>query len=182
MIEKNLGTLVRQLREGRGLSLRSLAERSGFSGAFLSQVENGQASPSISSMERIASALGVTMGEFFRAAEKQHLPVVRASERIGLSSGWSRAKIESLGASQPGRKLEGVVIVIQPGGTSGKDAYPLSSEQIAVIFEGELELTLGDEEHKLWRGDSATLRAGVPRRWRNVSDKPAQVMIVSEVS
>jgi len=181
MIEKSLGTLVRQLREGRGLSLRGLAERSGFSAAFLSQVENAQASPSISSMERIASSLGVTMGEFFGAVEERHQSVVRAAERIGISSGWSQAQIEALGGSQTGRKLEAVVIILQPGGTSGKQAHALSHEQIAVILEGELELTLGDEVHKLSRGDAATIRAGVPRRWGNLSDKPAQVLIVSEV-
>ena len=179
MIEKNLGAVVRQLRESRGLSLRTLAELSGFSAAFLSQVENAQASPSISSMERIAHALGVTMGEFFRATEEPRSSIVRAGERTGLSSQWSRAQIEALGNSQPGRKFEGVVITIQPGGTSGKHAHAVSQEQIAVIFEGELELTLGDEEHKLARGDAVTIRADAPRRWRNASDEPAQVLIVS---
>jgi quercetin dioxygenase-like cupin family protein len=179
MIEKNLGAVVRQLRESRGLSLRTLAELSGFSAAFLSQVENAQASPSISSMERIAHALGVTMGEFFRATEESRSSIVRAGERTGLSSQWSQAQIEALGGSQPGRKLEGVVITIQPGGTSGKHTHAVLQDQIAVMFEGVLELTLGDEQHGLSRGDAVTIRAGTPLRWHNVSDEPAQVLIVS---
>jgi transcriptional regulator with XRE-family HTH domain len=45
--------------------LKVLAEQTGFSVSFLSQVENGQASHSISTMEHIATALGVTLGQFF---------------------------------------------------------------------------------------------------------------------
>lgn len=179
MIEQNLGALVRQLRESRRLSLRGLAEQTGFSASFLSQVENGQASPSISSMERIAHSLGVTMGEFFRATEVSHPSVVRAGERTGLTSEWSQAEIEALGHSQPGRQLEGVIVTIRPGGTSGKRPHAHLHDQIAVMLQGELELTLGDEEHTLSSGDSATVRAGTPRRWRNVSAEPAQVLIVS---
>jgi len=50
------------------MSLRSLASRTDFSPSFISQVENGVVSPSIASMEKIAGALGVTLGEFFAAA------------------------------------------------------------------------------------------------------------------
>ncbi|MBA3259711.1 MAG: helix-turn-helix transcriptional regulator [Gemmatimonadales bacterium] len=45
MPDANLGESMRRLREEQQLSLRALAERTGFSASFLSQVENGQASP-----------------------------------------------------------------------------------------------------------------------------------------
>jgi len=49
------------------MSLRSLATRTDFSPSFISQLENGQVSPSIHSMEKIANTLGVTLGAFFAA-------------------------------------------------------------------------------------------------------------------
>jgi transcriptional regulator with XRE-family HTH domain len=94
MIEANLGEAVRRLRERQHMSLRALAEKTDFSPSFISQVEHGQASPSISSMERIALALGVTLGEFFQWTEKKVPLVVRVGERHGLNSEWSKAKIE----------------------------------------------------------------------------------------
>ncbi len=66
--QRVVGEHVRRLRTDGGLSLRALAGQTGFSPSFISQLENGQVSPSISSMERIAEALGVTLGEFFVAA------------------------------------------------------------------------------------------------------------------
>jgi transcriptional regulator with XRE-family HTH domain len=57
--QQAVGEQVRLLRTQRGMSLRSLAAQTDFSPSFISQLENGQVSPSISSMERIAAALGV---------------------------------------------------------------------------------------------------------------------------
>lgn len=59
------------------MSLRALGEVTGFSASFLSQVENGLASPSISSMEKIAAALGVTLWQFFQVAEVPRANIVR---------------------------------------------------------------------------------------------------------
>ena len=97
MIEHNLGTSLRGLREQQGMSLRALAERVDFSASFLSQIENGQCSPSISSMEKIANALGVTLGQFFLSANQHVVNIVRASERDHMALDWSRAEIASLG-------------------------------------------------------------------------------------
>jgi transcriptional regulator with XRE-family HTH domain len=77
--------------------LRTFAEASSFSPSFLSQVENGQASPSISSMERIAAALGVTLWQFFQAAEERRANVVHSADRSRLNLEWSFAQIEALG-------------------------------------------------------------------------------------
>ena len=65
--QRQLGERIRQLRTGRGLSVRTLAATTGFSPSFISQVEHGQVSPSIASLERIATALGVTLGGLFHA-------------------------------------------------------------------------------------------------------------------
>jgi len=82
------------------MSLRTLARQTGFSPSFMSQVENGQVSPSISSMEKIANAVGVSLGDFFGAVTGgEGGLIVRVAERQGLSSGWSR---RAIGASRSG--------------------------------------------------------------------------------
>src|SRR5512147_636526 len=96
--QQAVGELVRRLREQRGLSLRALAARTDFSPSFISQLENGQVSPSIYSMEKIAAALGVSLAAFFAdvGTAKGGL-VTRAKQRGRLSSSWSHAAIEALG-------------------------------------------------------------------------------------
>jgi len=105
MIEQTLGNSLRFLREQQGISLRALAERTDFSASFLSQIENGQCSPSISSMEKIANALGVTLGQFFLSANQQVVNIVRASDRAHMALDWSRAEIASLGSLSNGSQF-----------------------------------------------------------------------------
>lgn len=189
MSETNLGETVRRLRGVAQLSLRSLAERTGFSASFLSQVENGQASPSIASMERIAAALGVTMGQIFDAAERPALSaVVRADARMTVTSEWSKARIESLGATGPGGRLESVLLTLSPGGKSGTRPYSSEREEFALVLEGTVVLTLAEpgggeggreQEYILECGDAVTIRARVPRRWQNLSGETVKVVMVS---
>ena len=79
--ENHIGDRIRRLRTDRGLSVRTLAAMAGFSPSFISQVEHGQVSPSIASLERIASALGITLGGFFTESVPTPAAVVRAAER-----------------------------------------------------------------------------------------------------
>ena len=86
----------------------------------MSQVENGQVSPSINSMEKIAAALGVGLGEFFVAAsDGDGGLVVRAGSRQTLGSRWSNAEIETLVASGSMARLEAILITLRPGGAVG---------------------------------------------------------------
>ena len=178
MVGDTLGDWIRRLREQRNLTLRALAEQTGFSPSFLSQVETGHASPSISSMERIASALGVTLGQFFHAAEGSVRPIVPAAERAQLGSQWSKAVIEGLGSGDPGVRLEPILVTLEPGGTSGNHTYTSLRDQFAFVLDGEVILTHGHDDHVMRAGDAATIRSGVPKRWRNESAHPTRVVIV----
>jgi len=175
-----VGTHIRRLRKGRRMSLRALAGEADFSPSFISQVENGQVSPSISSMEKIAGALGVTMGEFFAAAaEGEGGQVVRAAGRAAIGSGWSSAEIEALSPMKASQKLEPVLITLAPGGRSGKHPYPHPREEFAFVLEGEVELTLGPERHVLAGGDAAMILPKELRLWENSSAQAARVLIVA---
>jgi transcriptional regulator with XRE-family HTH domain len=177
MIEQTLGSSLRYLREQHGMSLRALAERVDFSASFLSQIENGQCSPSISSMEKIANALGVTLGQFFLSANQQVVNIVRASDRAHMALDWSRAEIASLGSLSNASRAS--MLIIKPGGLTGKHATPSISDEFAIVFEGKVVLKLTESEQVLERGDSVTIVAGTGRQWRNESDAIAEILVIS---
>jgi XRE family transcriptional regulator, regulator of sulfur utilization len=147
----SLGKILRTLRYRSRTSLRGLAAKVDFSPSFLSQVENDQVSPSLSSLERLAAGLG----------------------------GWSRARIEALGPVGAPHRLEAMMVTIRPGGVSGKRAHALPVERFAMVFEGTIRLTLGEEERVLRRGDAATIDAEMPHRWENRSRRSASLVIVT---
>ena len=179
MIEQTLGNSLRYLREQQGISLRALAERTDFSASFLSQIENGQCSPSISSMEKISNALGVSLGQFFLSANQQQATVVRASDRAHMSLDWSRAEIASLGSLSNSSQFRASMLILKPGGLTGKHAPPSISDEFAMVFEGSVILTLHNQEQVLERGDSVTIVAGTDRQWRNESEVLAEILVIS---
>lgn len=177
--EIRIGSLVRRLRLRQQLSVRGLADKCGFSPSFISQVELGHASPSIASTERITSALGVTLGEFFRSATSSTPAVTKSRERPVLQSEWSRAKIEALGPANADSKLESMLITLEAGGASAAHPYARQTEQLAVIFHGSVSLQLEDVPHTLKKGDSASIPPGTRHCWRNTFRSRCQILIVS---
>ncbi len=174
-----VGAWVRRLRTEQGMSLRSLAARTDFSPSFISQVENGVVSPSIASMQKIAQALGVSLGEFFAAAaEGEPGLIVRVADRQQLSSGWSHARLESLGPIA-GRRQEPILMTLEPEGRSAKHPCASGAEEFAFVLEGQPTLTLGPEEHVLRPGDAVTIRARELRRWENRTRAVVRVLVVS---
>lgn len=177
--EQNLGELLRQLRTERNLSVRTLAGRTGFSPSFVSQVELNQASPSIASLERLAAALGVTLGEFFGDSADSASAITRAGKRRPLTSWWSRAQIEALTPARGGWPFETVMITIAARGSSGKRLHAHPGHQFAMVFEGTLQLTLGADIQTLRSGDAVNLEPQTPYRWENSGKTAARIVIVS---
>jgi len=177
-VEQHVGKAIRRLREGQLLSVRTLASKSGFSASFISQVELGQASPSLASLDRIASGLGITLGRFFLTAESASPALIRASQRPVLHSQWSRAQIESAGSPTSAGRLEALFITLDRGGSSGVRLHTNETEIFAVVFAGAVHLQFKDKTQILHRGDAITIPPATPHRWENITTKPAQLLKV----
>jgi len=178
--ESRIGDVLKRLREQHGLSLRSLATRVGFSASFLSQVEHGQVSPSIGSLEKIAAALGVTLADLFQATEASGLAVIRADSRPGFTSSWSRARVEALTPQSSDRRpLEAIVVTLSPGGSSGKRVGQHIADQFAYVVSGPVGLVLDESNVTLDTGDAVIIPRGTSHRWENAGATPTQVLLVS---
>jgi len=176
-----IGEHIRRLRLKRHVSVRAFAAQTGFSASFISQLENGQVSPSLGSLQKIAETLGVTLGEFFAAtaSEAEEDLIVRPSDRRRLDSTWTDAHLEALGSMTRSRRLEPVLAVFGPGGKSGKHLHSHSREEFAFVVRGRVRLTLGDEESDLGPGDAVTLPAHSPHRWENRGRETVEVLMIA---
>lgn len=175
--EIHVGPVLKRLRTRAGMSLRTLAERAGFSASFLSLLEKAQVSPSISSLERIARALNVTVVDLLRAPVPAD-GVVRGDSRPAFTSSWSRARIESLSPSGDPGGLEALAVTLAPSGTSGAHLAEQPQNQFAYLLKGSLTLFIGEARIELKTGDTVSIPAGRPHRWQNNGRRPAQVLLV----
>lgn len=175
-----VGTHVRARRKQAGLSVRALAKKTGFSPSFVSQLERGRVSPSIHSMEKLAAAVGVTLGSFFAAVGEADAGLVLSpTDRRTLNSSWSNAQIEALAPPGADCRQEAMLVTLGPKARSGKHPVAHPTEEFAYVITGRPLLRLGPDEHALRPGHSVVLRAGELRLWTNPGSRPARVLIVA---
>ncbi len=174
-----VGKKVRELRRARGLSVRTLAARTGFSPSFISQMETESVSPSIASLEKIAEELGVSLGQFFNSLESSPREVMRREERPEHESGWSKSTVALLADAVAGRKLSGVEVTVEPGGSSGKRAAFGSQEAVVLLLSGELVVGIGGREVELVEGDAFYVSEGTGFSWENRGTGEAILVLVA---
>jgi transcriptional regulator with XRE-family HTH domain len=178
-----IGTTIRRLRSERGLSLRDLGRVTGFSISFLSLVERGRSSISLTSLHTIAAALGVGMSVFFPGREPQPEPATAA--HVARRSGDRRLQIGGdhtyrlLGATGFDRALEPLLVTIAPGDRAdSRDDYAHEGEEFAYVLSGALVFTVDGVEHLVEAGDGIHFRSTVPHLVRNEEARPAEVLWV----
>jgi transcriptional regulator with XRE-family HTH domain len=175
-----IGPKLKGARKKARLSLRELAGRTGFSASFLSQVELGQVSPSLASLERIAASLGMPLSGLFSSASGPSSVVIHRHDEGVVRSGWSRATLRLLLAAWPGQPVSAMLVALEPGGRSGKAPHPGSGRAFAFCVAGAAVLETPDATHELSRGDSICYEtAGFASIWRNDGARTAEILVVS---
>jgi Uncharacterized conserved protein, contains double-stranded beta-helix domain len=118
-------------------------------------------------------------GQLRSALRRPLSNIVRAKERPRHESGWSHAEIESLHSERSSR-LNPLLITLQPGGASGKRGHAINREQFVFVVAGHVTLTLDGVEQTLSKGDAVTIRAESPALWVNQTEKPVQLLFISQ--
>jgi transcriptional regulator with XRE-family HTH domain len=173
--EVDVGERLRELRRFRRATLRTIADRSGLSESFLSQVERGRSSASIASLRRIADALGVSMADLFEPDGVPGPKVIRRQDRPALAFGVLGKK--SLLTPKPLHHLEVFVGELEVGGSTGEQPYVHGdSEELVVVISGSAQIELGGELFDLESGDSIDYRSSTPHRISNTGQEVAEVM------
>ena len=173
----DVATSLREMREARGISMRTLAIRSGLSANALSMIERGKTSPSVSTLYKLADALGVSITAFFGAASaRKPVVFVRAEERSNMP--FSRGMFEALGGENFSGRVESFILTVDSGASSGTHAVVHSGDEFVFCLRGELEYEVGKEVYVLKPGDSLLFESKMGHRWHNTSRSVTNALVV----
>lgn len=173
---QQLGQFVSQFRKLRGLSVRGLAAAAGVSSSFVSQLENGRTNASVSSLRKLASALGVTPAELLDGKNGHTRGILRADDRPHLPLKGADKYVISM---PPMRNLEVYAGHFEPGGSTGDEAYVHgNAQEIIVVTTGTIVVQLAGEDYVLRRNDSIEFLTSVPHLIRNDSSEQAEILWV----
>ncbi len=170
-----LGRKIRDLRLRRGLTVQQLAEATGLSKGFVSQVENGRTSPSLATLQDFAKSLETSVA--YLVVEEDLVPyVVRRGERPNMSVNGNSSRVEVLSA-QPRRNLELLQAELPAGASMSDKRHFHHGEEIVLCVEGRLRLSCGDHVVLLEAGDSCHFDGRVPHSIENAGDSSARLFI-----
>lgn len=162
-----LGSKIRALRQRLKRTLDETATAAGISKPFLSQVERGLASPSITSLAGIAHALGVTV-QYFVETPSEERSVCRGDQLRFFSFADSANLFARLTNVPEGRQLEAILVRMPPG-QKRSEVTTHAGEEFLYVIEGEVSLTLEGKSFVLHAGDSAHYQSTVPHNWVNTA-------------
>lgn len=173
----DVGTRLRELREARTISMRGLATKSGLSANALSMIERGKTSPSVSTLYKLADALGVPITEFFGPpVEKANAILVKADERTRVP--FARGVWEGLGGEKFEGRVEPFVLTLESGASSGPHTMIHSGHEFVFCLRGQLEYLVEKHVYQLEAGDSLLFAAQLNHRWRNPGNTVTNALIV----
>lgn len=179
-VDESIGQRVKELRTQHSYSIRGLAAKAGVSASLVSDVEKGKVEPSITTLNRLASAMGTTITYFFSAQAPTSGRVVRAKDRVpfggdSVTSGDRRADLEARGVrfelATP-KELESIWALYgryEVGAWFGGDNYTHEGEDWGIVLSGRLKVNVGDEVYFLDPGDSIWFPSTIPHRLENVA-------------
>ncbi|MCX5907950.1 MAG: cupin domain-containing protein [Deltaproteobacteria bacterium] len=180
-----LGEKIRDLRRQKRYALRQVAAKTGLSIPLLSQIENNAVSPPLATLIRIAGALDVSMGYFFREEEvREKAVVVRKEERkkvfrrLPPQHDLSGYTYQALAYTKAAKHMEPFLIEFEPIIKENLNFLTHRGEEFHFVFRGRLAFYYQDEEIVLRAGDSVYFDSSVPHTFRALGGKKAQAVTV----
>lgn len=173
---KAVGEMIRKTRKKKGLTLQQLSEKCGLSVSFLSQVERGLSSLSITSLWVITQALDVPISNFFNLSENPSI-YIKCNNHKEKHIADSSITYTSLSGPMENKILDPLLVKV-PGNYSEAPNFSHEGEEFAYVIEGEIAVTVQGKKYTLGEGDSIHFPSEAPHKLENDLPEPAKVLWV----
>ncbi|EHQ90818.1 helix-turn-helix domain-containing protein [Desulfosporosinus youngiae] len=172
----NIYERIRSLRVSMNMTLKELSEKTGLSVSFLSQVERGNSSLAITSLQKIADVFKVSMSSFFESTESNSFfTPVEARKPFQIER--SDSVFTRLGGNFPGKVLEPIHIVLAP--LQGQEViFNHPGEEFYYILRGRVLMMVGDKEYEMNEGDTIHFPSTLNHTWHNPTDEAVHMIAV----
>ncbi len=183
VLEVAIGREVRAYRRKREITVAELSASTGLSIGMLSKIENGNTSPSLTTLQTLANALAVPLTSFFRGFEETRVAVhTKSGEGVNLKREGTRANhqydlLGHIGANASGVSVEPYLITL----TEESDVFPTFQHggiETIYMLEGAVDYRHGDNTYALKPGDTLFFDADAPHGPEVLVKLPARYIAV----
>ncbi len=183
VLEVAIGREVRAFRRKQEITVSDLSATTGLSIGMLSKIENGNTSPSLTTLQTLANALSVPMTAFFRGFEEDRMAVhTKAGEGVEMERDGTRANhqyklLGHIGANSSGVIVEPYLITL----SDKADIFPTFQHggiETIYMLEGEVDYRHGEDVYPLKPGDTLFFDADAPHGPEVLVKLPARYVAV----
>ncbi|MEM9584339.1 MAG: XRE family transcriptional regulator [Pseudomonadota bacterium] len=183
VLEVAIGREVRAFRRQQEITVAELSNITGLSIGMLSKIENGNTSPSLTTLQTLANALSVPLTSFFRRFEETRQAVhTKSGEGVEIDREGTRANhqynlLGHIGSNASGVIVEPYLITLN----DQSDVFPTFQHggiETIYMLEGEVDYRHGDDVHTLKPGDTLFFDADAPHGPEKLVRLPARYLSV----
>ena len=162
--EAKLGKRIKELRIKKGMTLKQLSERTGFTQGYLSKVETSKKAPPVSTLILIAKHLGTSLSEMFGNVEgKSSIILVKKNERqfVTHSASAFGYLYQTVAPQFHEKRMEPLILTV-PKNTRRRAFFQHEGQEFIFVLEGTLKFFHGNQEFIVEEGDCLYFDASVP--------------------
>lgn len=183
VLEVAIGREVRAFRKKLGITVADLAAATNISLGMLSKIENGNTSPSLTTLQSLSRALGVPLSSFLRRFEEERNAVfVKAGEgvdveRRGTRAGHRYTLLGHIGSNASGVTIEPYLITL----SEDSDVFPAFQHdgmEFLYMLEGEVVYRHGSNLYAMLPGDSLFFDADAPHGPEELKKRPIRYLSI----
>ncbi len=169
---ENIGQRIKEVRKSKSITIQKLSQFTDLSVGYLSNLERNQASPTLSNLQRICVALGISIRDLL-SPSKEERTLIRFDEQMSYDYDEYKLKIRRLDFG----KKRGIYefSTYDPDSKDAPVSWGLHPyAEVGVVLEGRLEVNLDGTIYILEEGDSIYIKPNLYHTMRNAGDTPCR--------
>ncbi|MBN8291073.1 helix-turn-helix domain-containing protein [Rhodobacter sp. NTK016B] len=183
ILEVAIGREVRAYRKQQNITVAELSKLTDLSIGMLSKIENGNTSPSLTTLQTLANALSVPLTAFFKGYEERRQAVHTKSgrgveiERAGTRAGHQYKLLGHIGSNSSGVIVEPYLIQLDSESDVFK-TFQHDGIEMIYMLEGKIDYRHGAEMYPLEPGDTLFFDADAPHGPERLVQLPARYLSI----
>ncbi len=179
----HFGEKLRDVREKKHMTLKSVAQAAGVSESLVSQIERNKVSPAIDTLLDLANALDINLEYLFEEYTRNRpVSITHKDERRTLNENDVVYKELSDSYSGNGENsFESYTVTIPVGSNTHRGLYGHIGKEMGLITKGTGILYHGNKSYAITAGDSITFSANLPHHLENTGTEPLEAIWFVEI-
>lgn len=162
-----IGETIKRYRRHNNLTLKELAQRTGLSVGYLSNVERDQTSPTFDNLCAICDALSISVEDLLRHRQTYN-PCIKKKNRKPIYPKDYRFQYEYItGTHLP---MVGICMTLPADYRGEEISNGHDTDEYGIVVKGALIFEIEGETFLLQDGDAIYVKARTLHKWRNVGE------------